>query len=81
MQTVSTNIRFDQNEYEELRTLAFQENTSLASSINSAVREYRIKKLFFSREARIQLFEKMKNSKIKINVSTVDLVNEGRKFK
>ena len=80
MQTIATNIRFPKEDYEELRVLAYQENTSLANLINSAVREYKTKRLFYTRNARIKLFEKMKNSKIKINVSTVDLVKEGRKF-
>jgi len=80
MQMVATNIRFPKQDYEELRTLAFQEKTSLASLINAAVREYKFKKLAMSRKGRMRLFETMKNSRIKINVSTVDLVHEGRKY-
>jgi len=80
MQMVATNIRFPKQDYEDLRTLAFQEKTSLASLINTAVKEYKFKKLAVSRKNRIRLFETMKNSRIKINVSTVDLVHEGRKY-
>ncbi len=80
MQTVATNIRFPKEDYEELRALAYQENVSVASLINSAVREYKFKKLSTSRKSRLKLFDIMSKSRIKINVSTVELVKEGRKF-
>ena len=80
MQTVATNIRFPKHDYEDLRNLAYQEKRSIASLINTAVKEYRFKKLASSRKERLKLFETMSKSRIKIGTSTVDLVKEGRKF-
>lgn len=80
MKMVATNVRFPKEDYEELRALAYQENVSVASLINAAVREYKFKKLALSRKSRLKLFEKMRKSRIKINVPTVELVKEGRKF-
>jgi len=79
MQTVATNIRFPKQDYEELRSLAFQEKTSIASLVNAAIKDYKLKRLASDRKQRLALFEKMKNSRIKINFSTIDLVHEGRR--
>lgn len=80
MRTIATNVRFPKADYDELRALAYQENVSIASIINSAVREYKTKKLSRIRKKRMKLFEEMSKSRIKINTSTVDLVKEGRRF-
>lgn len=79
MQTVATNIRFPKDEYQELRALAYQENSSIASLVNTAVKEYKFKKLSQNRKDKIKLFDRMWKSRIKINVSTTDLVRESRR--
>ena len=79
MQMVATNVRFPKEDYEELRSLAYQEKVSIASLINKAVREYKFKKLSTSRKNKMKLFNKMLKSRIKIEVSTVDLVGESRR--
>ncbi|KKR86688.1 MAG: hypothetical protein UU32_C0012G0006 [Candidatus Woesebacteria bacterium GW2011_GWB1_41_10] len=79
MQTVATNIRFPKEDYEDLRVLAFQENSSIASLVNAAVKEYKLKKLAQDRQDKMELFERMWKSRIKIKTSTTDLVRESRK--
>ena len=79
MQTVATNIRFEKSEYEELKRLAFLEKASIASLIRSAVRQYKLKKASGVNENK-RLLNLMLKSRIKVDVSTVELAHTDRKF-
>ena len=79
MHTVATNIRFPKDDYEELRLLAFQNKTSIASLVNAAVKEYKFKRLAVSRKSRLSLFDTISKSRLKSAVSTVKLAKEGRR--
>lgn len=79
MQTVATNIRFPQHEYFQLKQLARFKNQSIAAVIRLAVKEHQ-KKIMSKKENWERVFNEMVNSRIKINISTVDLVHEGRKL-
>lgn len=79
MNYVTTNLRFPKEEYEELKRLAFISNKSIAEIIRLASREYR-KRRSFTIKDKMKLFNQMAKSRIKIDISTVDLVKEGRKF-
>ncbi len=79
MNTVATNIRFPANEYEELKTLAFLAGKSAAQVIREAVKEYKAQHMKTAKK-QISLAEKFRKISVKIDVSTLDLIREGRRF-
>ena len=79
MQTIATNIRFSQDEYEELRQLAFLSRKSIASLVREAINCYK-QKVVSTVDARKALFSAIVKSAVKIDTSVVDLAREGRKF-
>lgn len=78
MNTIATNLRFPADEYNKIKLLAFSEGKSTAALIRHAVSLYKNKRLTSS--VQINMAEKFKKSAVKINISTLDLVKEGRKF-
>lgn len=78
MNTVATNLRFPADEYREIKLLALSEGKSTAALIRHAVSLYKRKKLTSS--VQINLAEQFRKSAIKINISVLDLIKEGRKF-
>jgi len=79
MQTIATNIRFDKDEYNEIKTLSQSNGESVASFVREAIRSYK-KNYLKSKEKRRRLFDLIVKSSVKIDVPVVDLVHEGRKF-
>ncbi len=79
MQTIATNIRFPADEYEQLRTLAFLEKRPISELIRDSVRRYQTQASTVDNK-RMDLFRLMVKSRIKINVSTLQLVADGRRI-
>ncbi len=80
MQTIATNISFNKDEYENLKKLALTENKSTANIIRESVKNYHIQKLADEKNKRQKLYNSILKSRVKIDISTVDLVHEGRRF-
>lgn len=78
MNTIATNLRFPADEYHEIKLLALSEGKSTSALIRYAVSLYKRKKLTSS--VRINMAEQFKKYAVKINISVVDLIKEGRKF-
>lgn len=78
MNTIATNIRFPQDEYEELKLLAFSEKKSVAAVIREAIVAYKKKK--FQVKSKISLSEKFHKLAVTMDIPVANLVREGRKF-
>lgn len=78
MQTIATNIRFPQDEYREIKLLAFMQGKSTAALIRDAVNLY--KRNTVRAKSKIALVERFRKLSVKINIPVIDLVREGRKF-
>lgn len=78
MNTIATNVRFPADEYRELKLLAFAQEKSMAFLIRKAVSFYTKRKLTV--KLQVSLAEKLKNVSVNINVPTLELVKEGRRF-
>lgn len=78
MNTIATNLRFPADEYREIKLLAFSEGKSTAALIRHAVALYKSKKLTSS--VQINMVEQFRKSAVKIDISALDLIKEGRKF-
>lgn len=78
MNTIATNLRFPAGEYHEIKLLALSEGRSTAALIRHAVSLYRSRKLTSS--VQINMAEQFRKSAIKIDISALDLIKEGRKF-
>mgnify|MGYP003395228072 CR=1 FL=1 len=78
MNTVATNVRFPEDDYKELRLLAFAQGQSTASLIRQAVSSYKKQKLLV--KLQISLAERLKKVSVKIKIPVLELVREGRKF-
>lgn len=78
MNTIATNVRFPADDYRELKLLAFAQEQSTASLIRQAVAFYTKQKLVV--KLQVSLAEKLKKFSIKINVPTLELVKDGRRF-
>lgn len=78
MNTIATNLRFPADEYQKIKLLAFSEGKSTAALIRHAVTLYKNRKLTSS--VQINMAEKFRKSAIKIDISALDLIKEGRKF-
>ena len=79
MQTVATNIRFPADEYQQLRTLAFLEKRPISQLIRDSVRMYKTQVSSISKK-RMGLFRLMVKSRVKIDVSTLQLIANGRRI-
>lgn len=78
MNTIATNLRFPADEYREIKLLALSEGKSTAALIRHAVSLYKSKRLTSS--VRINMAEQFRKSAVKIDISALDLIKEGRKF-
>lgn len=78
MNTVATNLRFSKDEYRDLKLLALAEGESVASLVRKAVSMYAKKKL--TTERQISIAEELRKYAVRIDVSVLDLVREGRRF-
>ncbi|MEK7565526.1 MAG: ribbon-helix-helix protein, CopG family [Patescibacteria group bacterium] len=78
MNTIATNVRFPEDDYKELRLLAFAQGQSTASLIRQAVSFYKNRKM--STKLQISLAERLRKVSVKINIPVLELVREGRKF-
>jgi predicted DNA-binding protein len=78
MNTITTNLRFPADEYQDIKLLAFHEGRSIASLIRHAVSLY--KNNNFTSSVKVSLVEKFKKMAVKIDISTLNLVKYGRKF-
>ena len=76
--TVDTNVRFDKEEYDLLKTLALADGRSAASLIREAVRKYTEEKLTVKKQ--VSLAEKMRKNSIKLGIPVRELVVAGRRF-
>ena len=79
MQTIATNIRFPADEYQQLRTLAFLERKPISELIRDSVRMYKTQVSSISKK-RMGLFRLMVKSRVKIDVSTLQLIANGRRI-
>lgn len=78
MNTVATNIRFPQDEYQEIKLLAYSQKKSVAAVIREAVFWYKKQKL--NTKTRVTLSEKFHKFAVTIDTPVSHLVREGRKF-
>ena len=78
MNTIATNVRFPEDDYKELRLLAFAQGQSTASLIRQAVSFYKNRKM--STKLQISLAERLRKVSVKINIPVLELVREGRRF-
>ncbi len=78
MQTIATNIRFLEDEYRQLKALAFSEGKSIARLIRESVKLYK-DRAASSPRMRQDLIRLMAKSRTKIDVSTSELVSDGRR--
>lgn len=80
MQTVATNIRFPHDEYQQLKTLAFLEKRPVSQLIRDSIKMYKTQKTSLGGNKRLELFRLMVKSRIKVDVSTLELVADGRRI-
>lgn len=72
MNTIATNVRFPENDYKELRLLAFAQGQSAASLIRQAVSFYVKQK--FTTKLRVSLAERLR----KISSRTTEKISDFR---
>lgn len=75
---IATNVRFDKNEYQDLKMLALANGKSTASLIREAVRKFTIEKMMV--KERLSLAERMTKNAIKLDIPIRELVVMGRRF-
>lgn len=78
MNIIATNIRFPEDEYREIKLLAYSEKKSVAALIRQAISMY--KKQKFHTKTKVSLAEKFRKLAVHIDTPVLKLVSEGRKI-